>query len=95
MTDDIASLMEKLDRLRADLAATNLALAAIASALSPEQLQHAMTTMAKASAEKQATFERIPTPAMRGATKLFQEAEQRVFAMLRGAATRYGRPLDQ
>lgn len=91
MKNDVASLIEKLDRQRADLAATNLALASIASALTPEQLQHVMATMAKASAEKQATFERIPTPSMRAATGLFQEAEQRMFALLQGAASRYGR----
>jgi hypothetical protein len=90
MNDDIARLTEKLDRQRADLAATNLALASIASALTPEQMKHVLTTMAKASAEKQATFEQIPSPAMQSATQLFQESEQRMFALLQGAASRYG-----
>ena len=91
MNEDIQRLTEKLDRQRADLAATNLALTAIAAALTPEQLQHVLATMAKASAEKQATFEQIPIPAMQAATKLFQESEQRMFLMLQGAASRYSK----
>lgn len=92
MNKDIQRLTEKLDRQRADLAATNLALLAIASALTPEQREHALTTMAKASAEKQATFEQIPTPAMREATKLFQEAEQRMHTLLQASSsTRYAK----
>jgi hypothetical protein len=91
MKNDIAALTIKLDRQRADLAATNLALASIASALSPEQLQHVLTTMARASAEKQQTFEQLPNPAAREATALFQEAEQRVFHLMQGAAARYGK----
>lgn len=91
MKQDIEDLKAKLDRLRADLAATNLALAAIASALTPEQHQHVLTTMAKASAEKQAAFEQIPTPAMQAGTALFQEAEQRAYQLLQGAMARYGK----
>lgn len=91
MKQDIARLTEKLDRQRADLAATNLALIAIASVLTPEQRQDVLTTMARASAEKQATFERIPTAAMQEGTVRFQEAEQRVFQLLQGAMTRYGK----
>lgn len=90
MKPDMQRLTEKLDRQRADLAATNLALVAITAALTPNQRQHALNTMAKASAEKQATFEQIPTPAMQAATQLFQEAEQRVYALLQGASNRYG-----
>lgn len=91
MNEDIQRLTEKLDRQRADLAATNLALVSIASALTPEQLQHVMATMAKASADKQATFEQIPTPGMQAATKLFQESEQKMFALLQGAANHYAK----
>jgi hypothetical protein len=91
MKEDIDRISEKLDRQRADLAATNLALASIAAALTPEQMQHVLTTMAKASADKQATFEQIPSPALQSAALLFQEAEQRVFALLQGAANHYGK----
>lgn len=91
MNDDMQRLTEKLDRQRLQLSATNLALAAIASALTPEQQQHVLTTMAKASAEKQATFEQIPSPGLQASTPQHQAAEEQVFQLLQVAMQRYSR----
>lgn len=89
MKEDIERLKEKLDRQRIDLAATNLALAAIASALTPKQQQHVLTTMATASAEKQATFDQSGMPSLQASTPQHQAAEELVFRLLQAAMSRY------
>lgn len=86
MNEEIKTLSEKIDRLRLDVMATNQALCAMAAAMPPEQLQDVLTKMAKASAQKQATFEQIPVPAMRAVLKQQLEAEERVYQALQGAS---------
>lgn len=78
-------LAQKFDALRADLAATNLALLSISNVLTPEQRQAVLATMAKSSAEKQALCERIPIAKMRAAVQLQQAAEERLYQALQGA----------
>jgi hypothetical protein len=85
MNDDTPSLDDKIDRLRLDLMATNQALMAIAAAMPPKQLQSVLTMLAKASARKQETFERIPLPALQAALLQQREAEDRLYQGLQGA----------
>lgn len=87
MTISIKKLAEKLDRLRADLSATNQALAATMTVPTPEQRQDVLTALANASAQKQAFYEKLPISeeGMRVATRLMQAAEERVYQMLQSA----------
>ena len=87
MTTNIKELAEKLDRLRADLAATNQALAATMTVLTPEQRQGMLTALAHASAQKQSFYEKLPISeeGMRAATRLMQAAEERLYKMLQAA----------
>lgn len=93
MNDSIKQLTERVDRLRADLAATNLALAATATVLTPEQRQQVLQAIAKASAQRQATYEQIPIAEekLRSAVQLFQEAEGRIYGYLQGAPEQFGK----
>lgn len=91
MTISIKELAEKLDRLRADLAATNQALAATMTVLTLEQRQSLLTALANASAQKQAFYEKLPISeeGIRVATQLMQEAEERVYRLLQSAPERF------
>jgi len=91
MEISINELAEKLDRLRADLAATNQALAATMTMLTPEQRQGLLTALANASAQKQAFYEKLPISeeGMRVATRLMQEAEERLYRFLQSAPERF------
>ena len=91
MTISIKELAEKLDRLRADLAATNQALAATMTVLAPKQQQDVLTALANASAQKQAFYEKLPISeeGIRVATQLMQEAEERVYRLLQSAPERF------
>lgn len=93
METSIKDLAEKLDRLRADLAATNLALAATTTALTQEQRQDVLQALARASAKKQAFFDQLPMSEeeARSAVRLFQEAEGRVYQLLQGAPELFGK----
>lgn len=86
----IKDLAEKLDRLRADLAATNQALAAATTVLTPAQHRAMLEAMAAASAQKQQLYERAPTPAAKAAIRLFQEAEARLYQHLQAAPQAFG-----
>lgn len=85
---NIEQLTETVDRLRADLSATWIALGALQSALTPEQQQQVLREFARVSAAKSAIYDApLPTPEaqaqlsrMRG---LAQQAEERVFGLLR------------
>jgi len=72
-------------KLRADLAATNLALMSLLTAMPPDQRQAALDAMAASSAEKQQFAEQLPTQAARDTVKPLQEAEARLFQALQGA----------
>lgn len=90
MEISMKDLAEKQGQLRADLAATNVALIAIATALTPEQRQHVLSTIARASAEKQQLCDRIPIAAMREATQQLQAAEERLYQAIQGAPSYLG-----
>jgi NADP-dependent 3-hydroxy acid dehydrogenase YdfG len=93
MEISMKDLAEKLDRLRADLAATNLALAATTTVLTQAQRQDVLQALARASAKKQAFVDQLPISeeAARSAIQLFQEAEGRVHQLLQGAPEQFGK----
>lgn len=75
----------RLDRLRADLAATNLAQAALMQTLPAAHREAWLKALAGLSALKADGGAPPPTPAMRTALRLAQEAEDRVYQGLQGA----------
>lgn len=87
--DELKAITEKLDRLRIDLAATNMAVAAISTVLTPEQRKLVLARYARASAEKQHFFEQLPSPTAQAAMPLVQEAEDRIYRMLQEAPTKF------
>lgn len=82
MEKELEAINASLDRLRHELAATNLALCSTWHQLEPEQRQSALTMMATASAHKQALFEQIPTETAQAAVQQMQQAEERMHQML-------------
>lgn len=93
MSISMLELSEKIDRLRADLAATNIALAATVTVLTPEQHQEVLQAMAQASVKKQAFFEKIPISEakIREAEQLFRQAEDRIYQFLQAAPGHFGK----
>lgn len=93
MNITIQELAEKLDRLRADLSATNLALAATTTVLTKEQRQDLLRSFAQASAQKQSFFDQLPMQEAeaRAAGRLFQQAEDRVYQLLQAAPEQFGK----
>ena len=85
MNEELQRIADKLDRLRADLSATNSALAAVMTVLPADLREAALTHLASLSALKSSTFEQIPTPEARAGARLFLEAEDRVYQLLQGA----------
>ena len=88
---EINEIAEKLDRLRADLSATNTALAAISTVLTLPQRQQVLQALATASAKRQDLYEQLPIAAekQQRSVRLFQEAEARVHQMLQNATTEF------
>jgi len=84
---EISEIAEKLDRLRADLSATNTALAAISTVLTPQQRQQVLQALATSSAKRQEIYEQLPIAAEKNkrSVRLFQEAEARVHRLLQNA----------
>ena len=82
--EDIQALEVKLDRLRCDLAATNMVLAAFMGALPSDQRQTVLQSLAQLSAMKAETFDQIPTPAAQAAARQMMEAEDRLYQSLQG-----------
>lgn len=88
--NDIQELREITDRLRADLSATWLALAAMQSVLTPEQQQTVKAAMATGSAKKQALYDAPrSTPQAQAIVEHYrqqmQAAEERLYEVLQGA----------
>lgn len=90
MNEDMQRLKNSVDQLRYDLSAAKQALCAMAAAMPPEQLQSVLAKMARMSAEKQSTFEQIPTPTMQAALQQMLEAEDRLYESLQAAAKHLG-----
>lgn len=88
---EISEIAEKLDRLRADLSATNTALAAISTVLTPQQRQQVLQALATSSAKRQDLYEQLPIAAekQRRSVQLFQDAEARVHQMLQRAPSEF------
>ena len=88
-------LTDSMDRMRCDLSATWLAIAAMQTVLTPAQRESVLTAMAKASAQKQAMYD-APQPNAEMQVKLaqakvqMQQAEDRVFALLQAAPNVFG-----
>lgn len=81
MKQDIEALKASDQRLRADLMATNLALAAIASVLTTEQQRQTLKALAELGVMQEQTFERL------GQGSLLQQqqaANQRLYSNLEG-----------
>ena len=93
MEISISELAQKVDKLRADLSATNQALAATMTVLTSEQLAGVLTALANASAQKQAFYERLPISqeGIQAATQLMQAAEDRMYQLLQGAPSAFGK----
>lgn len=87
MTISISDLAEKLDRLRADLSATNAALAAISTVLTQQQRQQVLQALATVSAKRQDLYEQLPIAAekQQRSVRMFQEAEAQVHQLLQNA----------
>lgn len=75
MSQDLAQLRQATARLRADLTATNLALAAVLASLSPEQQRTLMVELARLSVRQEQTGERT---AMQEAAAEVQQATDRL-----------------
>lgn len=82
MSNETNAINEKIDRLRADLAATNQALVAMASVLTEEQHARVLQLLAKLSGAKQRSFEKISIPAVQASIPLHQEAESQIYSAI-------------
>ncbi len=93
MSISMLELSEKIDRLRADLSATNLALSATMTVLTQEQHQEVLRAIAQASVKKQAFVEQIPISEakLREAGQQLRQAEDRIYKLLQGAPGQFGK----
>lgn len=81
MKEDIAALKASDQRLRADLMATNLALAAIASVLTTEQQRQMLKALAELGVMQEQSFERLGQESL---LSMQQAANQRMYSALEG-----------
>lgn len=80
MENDVSELRLSMFALRADLAATRTALAAVTSTLSPQQMQQALETLAQLSAAQDETAEATQQPEV--FQQAMHQAQQRQYGSL-------------
>lgn len=83
MKQDIATLKTAVTKLRADLMATNLTLAAMSSVLTAEQQRQTLKALAELSVMQEQTAEQAQMPE---AIQLLQQSIQRMYDSLDGTA---------
>ena len=93
MKTDIQELREITDRLRCDLSATWLALAATQTVLTPEQRQAVLTEFSRQSAQKQELYDAPrSSPEAQARVQYYlaqmQASEERVYEVLQGTFVR-------
>jgi hypothetical protein len=82
MQQDIAQIKTAITRLRADLMASNLAIAALTSVLTAEQRHQALQAMIELSVMQEQTAETAQKPDL---IELLQPAVQRMYSNLQAA----------
>ena len=94
MSNEISTIIDRLDKLRYDLAASWQAIGALQTVLTPQQRKDVLAAMAVASAKKQALYDApLPTPEAQAQLEkhrgLMQAAEQRLYQLLQHAPVEF------
>jgi len=85
MKPDLEQLHEATRKLRADLAATNMALQCLLTVLSPDQQKQALAALAQLSVAREDFAAQIPSKAVQEAQQQIQQAVERLYQALQGA----------
>ena len=94
MNAETELLKRTVEKLRADLMATNSALMAVMTSMPVEQQREALKGFAQLSAMKAQLVEKSQSPAERAMLQLVQAAEERLYQAMQGAHTMRVRKLD-
>lgn len=85
MNKDLEELRGSVQRLRADLMATNMALQCVLTCMTPDQQRQALTALAELSVLQEQFVAARPTPAEREAARPILQAVERQYQALQGA----------
>lgn len=78
-------IVQTIERLRADLIATNAALIAVLTSMPPDQQRQALTALAEISVRQEQACERAATPDAEQALQQVHAATGRLYEALQGA----------
>ena len=85
MKEDMDLVKRTVEKLRADLMATNSVLMAIVTSMPAEQQRQALNAVAQMSAMKAQLVEKSQNPAERAMLQLVQASEERLYQAMQGA----------